>query len=87
MSEAALSISYPTNGAPHHITNYLAPISSSPPLRAAALGSNVEARRNLRIMISVATHNDPSTAPIIVRSNAPELSSAELVRSLCLAHI
>jgi hypothetical protein len=32
MSEAALSISYPTNGAPHHITNYLAPISSSPPL-------------------------------------------------------
>jgi hypothetical protein len=46
-------------------------------LRAAALGSNVEARRDLRIMISVATHNDPSTAPIIVRSNAPELSRAD----------
>jgi hypothetical protein len=26
-------------------------------------------------MISVATHNDPSTVPIIVLSNAPELSN------------
>jgi hypothetical protein len=51
-------------------------------LRAAALGSSVEARRDLRIMISVATHNDPSTVPIIVRSNAPELSNNIIQKAL-----
>jgi hypothetical protein len=33
-------------------------------------------------MISVATHNDPSTVPIIVRSNAPELSNNIIQKAL-----
>ncbi len=40
-------------------------------LPAALTEGNQTARRDLRIMISVAIHNDLSTIPIIVRSNTP----------------